>query len=143
MPPSRTRPTWPAMSTPPSALEAQAGRNLPALLGQSLIDAGHDVDTTADEDLQGATDQTVIARATHDGRLLLTLDRGLGDVRTYTPGSHAGVIVLRLASQDLETIDSALQDLAGRDLEAFSGALVVYRSGELRVRWPTPPSTDS
>lgn len=35
-----------------------------------------------------------------------------GDVRIYMPGSHAGVIVLRLASQDLESIAAALHDLS-------------------------------
>lgn len=124
-------------------MKLKLDENLRAVLGQRLTDAGHDVDTTADENLGGSSDEAVMARATQDGRLLLTLDRGLGDVRTYVPGSHAGVIVLRLASQDLESIDAALADLAERDLEAFIGALVVYRAGELRVRWPTPPPADT
>ncbi len=99
--------------------------NLPSNSRQPLVDAGHDVDTTADEDLQGAVDALVIERATRDERLLITLDRGLGDIRTYVPGSHAGVVVLRLANQSLESIDAAIQDLAARDLDTLAGALVV------------------
>lgn len=124
-------------------MKLKVDENLPAFLGKPLTDAGHDVDTTADENLQGASDQEVIARTTQDGRLLLTLDRGFGDVRANVPGSHGGVIVIRLATQDLETIDTALRDLAGRDLDAFAGAVVIYRSGELRVRRPTPPAADT
>ncbi len=71
-------------------------------------------------------DALVIERATRDERLLITLDRGLGDIRTYVPGSHAGVVVLRLANQSLESIDAAIQDLAARDLDTLAGALVVY-----------------
>lgn len=29
--------------------------------------------------------------------MLITLDRGMGDIRAYPPGSHAGIVVLRLA----------------------------------------------
>jgi hypothetical protein len=31
--------------------------------------------------------------------MILTLDRGFGDVRSYPPGSHPGIIVLRPADQ--------------------------------------------
>ncbi|MDQ3931836.1 MAG: hypothetical protein M3252_03230 [Actinomycetota bacterium] len=41
----------------------------------------------------------VLDAATRDDRLLLTLDRGLGDIRKHPPGTHAGVLVLRLDHQ--------------------------------------------
>ncbi|MFW6034359.1 MAG: DUF5615 family PIN-like protein [bacterium] len=59
----------------------------------------HDVDTVADEGLAGAVDAAVLAAAADEARLLLTLDRGLGDVRAYPPGTHAGVLVIRVDHQ--------------------------------------------
>lgn len=73
--------------------------NLPASSASALISSGHDVDTVIDEDLAGAPDTDVVAAATAAGRILISLDRGLGDIRTYPPGTHAGIIVLRLPDQ--------------------------------------------
>lgn len=47
--------------------------------------------------LTGAPDQDVVAAATSAGRILVSLDVGMGDIRAYPPGSHAGIVVLRLA----------------------------------------------
>jgi predicted nuclease of predicted toxin-antitoxin system len=71
--------------------------NLPASSVRVLVKAGHDVDTVADEGLTGAIDPDVVAAATAEDRVLITLDRGLGDIRAYPPGSHAGIVVLRVA----------------------------------------------
>lgn len=78
--------------------------NLPLDLAGILSNRGHEVDTVADEGLAGADDQAIHAAATHDQRVIMTLDRGFGDVRRYPPGSHAGVIVLRPISQDPASI---------------------------------------
>ena len=54
--------------------------NLPASSSVILADAGHDVDTVADEELIGVPDQDVVAAATEARRILISLDRGLGDI---------------------------------------------------------------
>jgi hypothetical protein len=63
--------------------------NLPVSSAAILTGAGHDVDTVTDEGLIGALDRDVVAAATAAGRILVSLDRGLGDIRAYPPG-HAG-----------------------------------------------------
>ncbi len=120
-------------------MKIKLDENLPPLAGRFLAEAGHDVDSTHDEDLNGESDDHVFVRATADDRLLVTLDRGFGDVRAYTPGTHAGIVVLRLAEQSLENVETAFRALATCDLGAWAGAIVIYRDGEIRVRWP--PST--
>ena len=65
--------------------------NLPVSSAAILTGAGHDVDTVTQEGLIGAPDQDVVAAATAAGRILISLDRGLGDIRAYPPGSHAGI----------------------------------------------------
>lgn len=52
--------------------------------------AGHIADDEHDEGLSGAKDPVVFTAICADGRMLLTLDRGFGDVRAYPPGSHPG-----------------------------------------------------
>jgi predicted nuclease of predicted toxin-antitoxin system len=85
-------------------VKVKLDENMPRSASQVLIAAEHDVDTVVEENLAGATDPQVVAAAATAGRLLITLDRGLGDVRTYPPGSHAGILVLRPADQSVPTV---------------------------------------
>ena len=62
--------------------------NLPVSSAAILTGAGHDADTVTDEGLVGAPDRDVVVAATAEGRILISLDRGLGDIRTYPPGSQ-------------------------------------------------------
>jgi hypothetical protein len=72
--------------TPKDSRKSGAGsarhrrRNLLTSAAESLRTLGHDVDTVADEGLAEGEDRVVLAAATGEARLLLTLDRGLGDI---------------------------------------------------------------
>jgi hypothetical protein len=78
--------------------------NLPASSASALIGSGHDVDSLIDEGLAGAPDTDVVAAATAAARVLISLDRGLGDIRMYPPGTQAG---RRLVNGDSVEIASA------------------------------------
>jgi predicted nuclease of predicted toxin-antitoxin system len=111
--------------------------NLPASSASVLQAAGHDVDTVIAERLTGAPDPAVLAAATAAGRVLVSLDRGLGDIRAYPPGSHAGVVVLRLTDQSAAAVTDAVTDLAAvADPASLSGANSVLQHGLLRIRRP-------
>ena len=111
--------------------------NLPASSAVILASAGHDADTVAAEGLTGAPDPDVLAAATAAGRILISLDVGLGDIRAYPPGSHAGIVVLRLADQSAATVTKAISDLASlAEPESLSGATAVLQRGLLRIRHP-------
>lgn len=113
--------------------------NLPDSVIALLRRVDHDVDTARAEGLRGARDPVVLAGATADGRLLLTLDRGLGDIRAYPPGTHAGVLVIRLDHQSPRAIRHAVERIgASVDLDNLQGCIAVWRDGELRVRRPQP-----
>lgn len=111
--------------------------NLPVSAKAVLSAHGHDVDTVAEEQLTGAPDPTVVAAASATERLLITLDRGLGDLRRYPPGSHAGIIVLRLTDQSAVAAHDALAALVdAHDLDALRGAVTVAQRGLLRIHRP-------
>ena len=111
--------------------------NLPASSTDVLASAGHDADTVPAEGLTGAPDQDVVAAATAAGRILITLDQGMGDIRAYPPGSHSGIVVLRLADQSAATVTEAITDLAGLAEPAnLTGAVAVLQRGLLRIRHP-------
>jgi predicted nuclease of predicted toxin-antitoxin system len=96
--------------------------NIPASASQILTEIGHDVETVIGMDLAGRDDPTVLVAASSEERLLVTLDRGFGDVRAYPPGSHGGIVVLRPDSQAVLSVLSTVSSLTmHHDLEELSG----------------------
>jgi predicted nuclease of predicted toxin-antitoxin system len=109
--------------------------NLPLSAATVLAERGHDVDTVIAEGLTGAPDADIVAAASAAARLLLTLDRGLGDIRRYPPGSHAGIVVVRPADQSAVAVREVVTGLAaGSQLEALTGLVAVVQHGLLRIR---------
>ena len=119
-------------------MKIKLDENLPRSAKSVLAAAGHDVDSVEDEGLAGSDDPTVSAAATAVERLVITLDRGFGDTQRYPPGSHAGILVLRVGDQSAASVCAALRELvASSDLANLTGCVSVYRNGELRVRRPS------
>ena len=111
--------------------------NLPVSAASVLAAAGHDVDTVPGEQLAGRPDQDVVAASTAAERVLISLDVGLGDIRAYPPGSHAGIVILRLSDQSAATVIKAIGDLASlTEPESLAGAVAVLQRGLLRIRHP-------
>jgi predicted nuclease of predicted toxin-antitoxin system len=111
--------------------------NLPRDLAGELALRGHDVDTVLDEQLGGHKDPIVVQAATENDRMVIMLDRGVGDIRTFPPGSHAGVVVLRPASQDPASILTLIERLLGiHELEEFSRCVVIVEPQRVRLRRP-------
>jgi predicted nuclease of predicted toxin-antitoxin system len=111
--------------------------NLPSSAAAVLAAAGHDVDTVLAEDLTGAPDPSVVSAATKVGRILISVDIGLGDIRAYPPGSHAGIVVLRVPDQSAATVAKTISDLASlTELASLTGSVAVLQRGLLRIRHP-------
>ena len=64
-----------------------------------LEQAGHDVATVAGQSLAAAVDPVVAEAVRAEDRILVTLDRGFGDLRAYPPGAHPGIVVLRCSAE--------------------------------------------
>ena len=113
--------------------------SIPGAIAGVVRARGHDVDTVIEESLGGRDDPTVLAAATNDGRLLITLDRGFGDVRAYPPGTHPGIVVLRPDDQRVPTVTDTIESLLDHhDIAALAGCITVVQRNLLRVRRPNP-----
>ena len=56
----------------------------------------------------------------------------------YAPGTHAGIVVLRLTDQRPAGVAAAVRDLlADHTLEEFAGCIVVIQPGAVRIRRPS------
>ena len=118
-------------------MRIKLAENLPGEARAAAMALGHDVETVLDEALGGAGDHAVLAAASREDRLLVTLDRGFGDVRRYPPGSHRGIAIIRVEPQDAPTVTAAVtQFLSNEGLGDLTGCLVVVRGRLIRVRRP-------
>ena len=75
-------------------------QNLPVEYASQLHEAGFEADTVDDERLAGADDSVISERARADGRVLVTLDLGFADIRSYPPQEYPGIVVIRCKAQD-------------------------------------------
>lgn len=96
---------------------------------------GHQCETVADEGLTGAADAKLIERCRSEQRMLVTFDLGFGDVRSYPPAEHTGIVLLRLRDQQPGATLRALRGLlAARDLARLRQRLTVLTEDRMRVR---------
>jgi hypothetical protein len=109
--------------------------NLPAEIATDLKGAGHDAETVFDESHAGAADSVVTEVAQREDRVLLTMDKGIADVRAYPPEEYAGIVLFRPSSQGrgatLAFVRRHLPTLLANPLE---GHLVVVSESGIRVR---------
>jgi predicted nuclease of predicted toxin-antitoxin system len=104
-----------------------------------IAEHGHQVDAIVDEGLMGAVDSVVFEACRSDERMLVTFDVGFGDVRLYRPGSHNGIVLLRLADQRPDaTLDVLRRFLIGHVLDDLAGALIVVSDDRVRIRRSEP-----
>jgi hypothetical protein len=69
--------------------------NLPFEVTVDLRNAGHDAHSVHDEGMTGTADIDLLAIAQREGRIVLTLDEGIADVRAYPPDRYAGIVLFR------------------------------------------------
>ena len=109
--------------------------NLPDEIVADLRAAAHDAESVFDEGLAGAPDTVLMARVQAEGRAILTMDKGIADIRTYPPGLYSGLILLRPRttgrSATLAFVRKHLPTLLASPL---AGHLYIVTETSIRVR---------
>ena len=120
-------------------MRVKLDENLPDRIVAGLAALGHDTDTVAGEGLAGATDEDLWPQVQQAARFLITKDLGFSDERRYPPGSHQGILVLRLvddrSSASAERLTAVFRAEA---VEDWAECLVVVTDHKVRVRLPRP-----
>ena len=116
-------------------VKLKTDENLPASAAALLRAAGHDVTTALEEGLGGARDPRVAAACKEEGRAVVTLDRGLGDIRSYPPAAYHGIIVLRLRDQGIDNILRMVRRVVALlETQPVAGALWIVTESRVRIR---------
>lgn len=111
--------------------------NLPSSLVPLLERLGHDVDTVHAEGLVGREDHVVWEAAQGERRFLITQDLDFSDERKYSPGSHHGLLLLRLPQPGRAALVERVGALFQlEDVAAWSGCLVSATARKIRIKRP-------
>jgi len=109
--------------------------NLPADLAGALRALGHDVETVYTEQLSGHLDPEIWDAAQREGRLLITQDIRFASAQMFGPGTHAGIVLVRLKYPGLRALITRTRDaFTNEDVESWHGCFVVLSDSKLRVR---------
>ena len=111
--------------------------DLPRQVADLFAAGGHDAATVAEQRWQGMPDSILWSLIQSERRWLITADKGFADLRRYPPGSHCGVILLRVPEESRRAyIRLAALALDRVNLDRFGGAVVVATTRGVRIRRP-------
>ena len=111
--------------------------NLPYRLVSLLTHLGHDVHTVHQEDLTGKSDLEVWNATQREHRFFITQDLDFSDVQEFAPGTHHGILVVRLRSPHRTALIERTEQLFRRENTAsWAGCFVVATEHKLRIRRP-------
>ena len=111
--------------------------NLPSRLVSVLAALGHDVDTVPSEHIAGRNDAAVWQAAQAGQRFLVTQDLDFSDIRKYTPGTHHGLLLVRLPQPGRTALFERIATLFEvEDVDSWDGCLITATPHKVRVRRP-------
>ncbi len=83
----------------------------------------------------GTKDPALWKAIQQENRFLVTADKGFADVRTYPPGHHAGVLLLRPDEDGVRPIIDLLSKLLNsHKLDDLAGSITVVTARGIRIR---------
>lgn len=116
-------------------MKIKLDENLPARLVSILQRQGHDVDTAPDEHLSGRPDADIWQAVTAEGRFLITQDLDFSDTRQFAPGTHAGLLLVRLREPGAHALAQAINAVAP-EIADWAGCFVVLTENKIRIKRP-------
>jgi predicted nuclease of predicted toxin-antitoxin system len=119
-------------------MKIKLDENLPFGLAIPLRNLGHDVHTTHEEGLTGQADQKIWEIAQKESRFLITQDLDFSDLRRFAPGSHHGILLVRLRSPSRGNLAGRVAELfQTEDIGEWAGCFIVATERKLRLLKPS------
>ena len=116
-------------------MKLKLDENIPADLVDLLKGLGFDADTVPQEGLAGCDDEAVWAAAQSENRFLITQDLDFSDIRRFVPGTHAGILVIRMQESGLHALENRLLGIFKEmNVTQWIGCLVIATDHKLRIR---------
>jgi len=104
---------------------------LPARLAPILRPLGHD------EQLVGRPDEEIWEAAQKESRFLITQDLDFSDTRRFAPGSHKGILLIRLDAPSRQNLLERIHELfQTENAVEWVGCFVVATERKIRIQRP-------
>ncbi len=118
-------------------MKIKIDENIPYSLVENLAKLGYDVDSVYDESLSGQKDDRIWNASQSEGRFLITQDLDFSDTRKFKPGTHHGILLVRLHMPGSNAVAKRILQIAKiHNFEDFSKCFVVLTDNKLRIRRP-------
>jgi predicted nuclease of predicted toxin-antitoxin system len=118
-------------------MKVKLDENMPTGLVGILNRYGHNAATVPQQGLAGQSDAVIWEAAQRESRFLITMDLDFADIRRFPPGTHGGILVLRLSRQGRRAILNLFQALLDQQpLGSFERCIVIASERGIRVRMP-------
>ena len=115
-------------------MKIKLDENLPESLVAALAVLNHDTDNVRQEGLAGHDDPDVWAAAQAEGRFLITQDLDFSDTRKFQPGTHHGLLLVRLPDAGRTALTQRVAEVfRNEDIESWARCFVVLSGHKLRV----------
>jgi predicted nuclease of predicted toxin-antitoxin system len=85
-------------------MNVKLDENLPLQIAAELRARTYDVRTVGGENLTGRLDADIWQAAQREGRILITQDMDFSDTRKFVPGTHHGIVLIRLQSPSRQNL---------------------------------------
>jgi predicted nuclease of predicted toxin-antitoxin system len=116
-------------------MKLKLDENIPVDLVQVLAAIGHEADTVSAENICGCSDDELWAVVQHESRFLITQDMDFSDIRKFAPGSHHGILLIRLRTPDRASLVQRVEELFRQeDVPGWTGCFVVASERKIRIQ---------
>lgn len=116
-------------------MRVKVDEDLPKRAVQMLRRRGHQAVGVVEQGMGGAKDPDLWKVVQAERAFLVTADKGFGDIRSYPPGSHQGVLLLRPDQAGIRPVLELLERvLTTYDLEVLAGTIAVATPRGVRIR---------
>lgn len=118
-------------------MKIKLDENLPHRLATLLKNFGHEIHTLYEEKLSGHSDKDVWEAAQKESRFLITQDLDFSDSRKFAPGSHCGILLLRLRSPNRRALMERIKEIFEQEnVSDWKACFVVATERKIRVLRP-------
>ncbi|MGB8295346.1 MAG: DUF5615 family PIN-like protein [Polyangia bacterium] len=118
-------------------MKIKLDENIPHTVRPRLASLGLDADTVRDEGLGGRRDVDIWDAAQAEQRFLVTQDLDFSDRRRFVPGTHCGLLLVRLPDSEQWRIgDYVTAWLSSPDAATWARCFVVATPTKVRIMRP-------
>ena len=115
-------------------MKIKLDENLPSVVASRLAAMGDDTRTVIEEGIAGESDPVVWEAAQREERFLITQDMHFSDSRRFSPGTHEGILLVRLHAPSRRALLARVEDLfTEQDVASWARCFVVATERKVRV----------